>query len=82
MKDAIIVFIATATYTGYAPKAPGTVGTLWGVVIAYFMCGLGAVPQALIILGVLGLTYLWHFQNELLPTELQKAIADFQFMLT
>lgn len=55
-KDRVILFIATAAYTGYAPKAPGTVGTLWGVVIAYFMCGLGVVPQALIILGVLALS--------------------------
>ncbi len=53
MRNKIIIFLATATYTGYVPKAPGTVGTLWGVVIAYFISGLGPVPQALIITGVL-----------------------------
>ncbi len=56
MKKAIILFIATATYTGYTPKAPGTVGTLWGVVIAYFISGFGITGQALFILGILALS--------------------------
>ena len=56
MKKSIILFLATASYTGYAPKAPGTFGTLWGVVIAYFISGLGPLPQAIIILGILVLS--------------------------
>ncbi len=29
----IIRFLATGTYTGYLPLAPGTMGTLWGIPI-------------------------------------------------
>jgi len=33
--DKIIVFIATGAYVGYFPFAPGTLGTLWGIVFYY-----------------------------------------------
>ncbi len=52
MKNAIIKFLATATYTGYSPVMPGTVGTLWGVVIAYLISGAGVPIQALVIIAV------------------------------
>ena len=29
----VIRFLATGTYTGYLPLAPGTMGTLWGIPI-------------------------------------------------
>ena len=52
MKNSLIKFLATAAYTGYSPVMPGTVGTLWGVVIAYLISGAGVPLQALIILAV------------------------------
>ena len=52
MKDSVIKFLATAAYTGYSPVMPGTVGTLWGVVIAYLISGAGPPLQALIIFAV------------------------------
>ncbi len=41
IKSRVIMFLATGTYTGYFPLAPGTVGTLWGIVAAY---GLSMLP--------------------------------------
>ncbi len=35
MKKKAIVFLATGTYLGLIPFAPGTMGTLWGVIIAF-----------------------------------------------
>lgn len=48
MKKAIITFLATGTYTGYSPVMPGTAGTVWGVVIAYFISGATLPFQALL----------------------------------
>ncbi len=48
MKKAIITFLATGTYTGYSPVMPGTAGTVWGVVIAYFFSGATLPFQALL----------------------------------
>ena len=52
MKNAIIKFLATASYTGYSPVMPGTVGTLLGVVIAGLISGAGLGARALITLAV------------------------------
>lgn len=49
MKKAITIFFATAVYTGYSPIMPGTAGTLWGIVIAYFEASRSLYTQALII---------------------------------
>lgn len=49
MKKAIVKFLATGTYTGLSPAAPGTVGTLWGVVIAWFTAPAPPLVQALVI---------------------------------
>ncbi len=35
MRKKLVVFLATGTYLGLIPRAPGTMGTLWGVVIAF-----------------------------------------------
>ena len=34
----IIIFFATGAYTGYSPFAPGTAGSVVGLVIGYFLC--------------------------------------------
>ncbi len=54
MRKSIIIFLATATYTGYFPAMPGTVGTLWGVIIAFFAAFFNFSPylQALTIVAV------------------------------
>jgi phosphatidylglycerophosphatase A len=52
MKNFLIKLLATGTYTGYSPFAPGTVGTLWAVIIAYFLSGAGPLTQAAVIVIV------------------------------
>lgn len=53
MKKSIVNFFATGTYTGYSPIMPGTVGTLWGVVIAYFTSSTPPLVQGLVVATVL-----------------------------
>lgn len=44
------MFFATGAYTGYSPIASGTVGSLWGVPVAYLLSLLSPVAAAAIIL--------------------------------
>ncbi len=54
MGKKIIIFIATGAYLGLSPKAPGTVGTLAGVLIAFIEAGTGlAVHGAVLVLVTL-----------------------------
>jgi len=39
MKDTLVTFLATGAYLGRSPVMPGTVGTLWGVLIAWLVSG-------------------------------------------
>jgi len=41
MRKKLIIFFSTGTYLGLIPKAPGTMGTLWGVLIAFLEGGYG-----------------------------------------
>jgi phosphatidylglycerophosphatase A len=34
----VIIFLATGIYTGYSPVAPGTAGSVVGLIIGYFVC--------------------------------------------
>ncbi|HLI80312.1 MAG TPA: phosphatidylglycerophosphatase A [Candidatus Binataceae bacterium] len=34
----VIIFFATGVYTGYSPFAPGTAGSVVGLIIGYFFC--------------------------------------------
>jgi phosphatidylglycerophosphatase A len=33
----VIIFLATGAYTGYSPVAPGTAGSVVGIIIGYFL---------------------------------------------
>lgn len=55
--DAVALFIAQGAYSGRAPKAPGTAGTVAGVLLYLAMSGLsagvyGALCAALFFIGV------------------------------
>jgi len=52
MGKKLIVFLATGTYLGLIPRAPGTFGTLWGVVIAFFERGASTSLHGAIIIIV------------------------------
>lgn len=37
MSQKIAIFLATGAYIGYSPYAPGTFGSLWGVIVCLFL---------------------------------------------
>ncbi len=45
-------FVATGAYVGNSPYMPGTLGTLWGIAIAYLTSCLSPLWQIMIILAV------------------------------
>ena len=47
----IVRFIATGAYLGYSPFMPGTIGTLWGIPVAYLLARGSAYTQAIIIIA-------------------------------
>ena len=54
----LVRFLATGAYTGLAPVAPGTFGTLPGVALAPLVAmaaGLGVAPYTLILLAIIAL---------------------------
>ncbi|MBI5562684.1 MAG: phosphatidylglycerophosphatase A [Deltaproteobacteria bacterium] len=55
MKDKIILFFATGAYVGYSPRAPGTLGTLWGVLIVLGLSRAGAAAFGLAAAAVTAL---------------------------
>jgi len=55
--DRLAIAVATAVGAGFAPKAPGTAGSLVGVLLYLIIEGLGAgayYPHAIILLLVVG----------------------------
>ncbi|OGQ51842.1 MAG: hypothetical protein A3J24_03715 [Deltaproteobacteria bacterium RIFCSPLOWO2_02_FULL_53_8] len=52
MKDKLITFIATGAYIGFSPRAPGTLGTLWGVAVVWLLSGHGIFWNAAAIIAV------------------------------
>ena len=53
MKKPVTTFLATGAYAGFSPVMPGTVGTLWGVAIAYLTSGLDPYLMAVAVLALL-----------------------------
>ncbi|MBI2413212.1 MAG: phosphatidylglycerophosphatase A [Deltaproteobacteria bacterium] len=53
MKKSIVKFLATGTYLGCAPLAPGTFGTIWGVGITWVISGYSLYIQGAVILAVI-----------------------------
>ncbi|MFQ5354419.1 MAG: phosphatidylglycerophosphatase A [Thermodesulfobacteriota bacterium] len=52
MRKKAVVFLATGTYLGLIPFAPGTFGTLWGVIIAFFFRETGVAAHGAVIAAV------------------------------
>ena len=52
MKKHIIKFFATGAFAGLSPVMPGTVGTLWGVFIAWLLSGRPPYEQVLAIISI------------------------------
>jgi len=47
----LILFLASGTYLGYIPWAPGTFGSLWGMLIYFFFSSLTLKVQFNILIG-------------------------------
>ena len=47
-----VVFIATGAYIGYIPKAPGTFGSIWGVLLAFWISRLPGLTAAICLAGL------------------------------
>jgi len=52
IKRFFVTLIATALGSGFAPKAPGTAGSVIGVVLVYFVRDWGVLPYTLLFLGI------------------------------
>lgn len=39
MKDKLITFVATGAYVGFSPRASGSLGSLWGVLVVWLLSG-------------------------------------------
>lgn len=48
-----ILFLATGAYLGYLPIVPGTLGTLWGLPLAWGLSAVSPVTALLVLLGVI-----------------------------
>lgn len=52
----LAIFLATGAYTGKIPFAPGTFGTLWGVLAAWLISGLTLQGRALATVAVIAIS--------------------------
>lgn len=65
--DRLIEILATGLYFGKSPKAPGTVGTLWGIPLAWGLVKTGPFLYmgATVLLAVAGIFIAQHHENRL-----------------
>jgi phosphatidylglycerophosphatase A len=53
--DRVVMFLATGFYTGKAPIAPGTFGTLPGLLLCWAISGISATGSVALILALIAL---------------------------
>jgi phosphatidylglycerophosphatase A len=53
----VIIFLATGAYTGYSPVAPGTAGSVVGLIIGYFFCAPMWQQEPMIFAAILAAAY-------------------------
>ncbi|MBI5286311.1 MAG: phosphatidylglycerophosphatase A [Deltaproteobacteria bacterium] len=49
-KERVIILLSTGGYVGYSPIAPGTVGSLWGIILGFFLSSLNPIAQGFFLL--------------------------------
>ena len=54
-RDKTVVWLATGFYTGNIPRAPGTFGTLPGLLLCFFLARLPLAVSILLVLFLIGL---------------------------
>ncbi len=55
LRDKTVVWLATGFYTGNIPRAPGTFGTLPGLLLCFFLARLPLSASILLIIALIGL---------------------------
>jgi phosphatidylglycerophosphatase A len=55
----VAVFVATAAYTGYVPFAPGTLGSLVGLLVYALVAWLGVPLVEIAVIALLGAAGIW-----------------------
>ncbi|MGB5157577.1 phosphatidylglycerophosphatase A family protein [Desulfobacterium sp. N47] len=48
-KDKLVIFLATGFYAGNIPKAPGTIGTIEGLLFCFFLSGVDLLYAAILL---------------------------------
>lgn len=78
MPKVFVRFFATGAYTGYFPFAPGTAGTLPGLLAAYLISGLSFHIQAIVIIGIILISIYTAgaFADELGQKDPSKIVCD------
>ena len=61
IQEKAVVFITTCAYTGYSPKMPGTLGTVWGIPLAW---ALSRLPTAYSAAAIVAFTVFSVFLSE------------------
>ena len=80
ISDKLILFLATGFYSGYAPKAPGTVGTLVALIPFLFLQQLTAwVYATVVLIAILLGIVLCQKADKLMQTHDNKAIVWDEF---
>ncbi|OGP09360.1 MAG: hypothetical protein A2048_09425 [Deltaproteobacteria bacterium GWA2_45_12] len=76
LKKSLIKFLATAFGAGYVPKIPGTIGSLWGVLLFYILSAYPFWYQILVTLAVCVLSIpLSHEAEKIIGTKDAKQIC-------
>jgi phosphatidylglycerophosphatase A len=67
IRDTVVMFLATGCYIGKIPMAPGTFGSLWGLILSFFLART-TVPSAIILIIVFIFCAIWvaHSAEKLL----------------
>lgn len=53
IKDTLVLFLATGCYIGKIPMAPGTFGSLWGLILSFFIARTTVALAITLIIGLM-----------------------------
>jgi len=70
IRDTVVMFLATGCYVGKIPMAPGTFGSIWGLVLSYFLAQT-TLPAAIGLIVVFIFCAIWiaHAAEQLLAQQ-------------
>jgi len=70
IRDTVVMFLATGWYVGKIPLAPGTFGSLWGLILSFYIARTaGPLAIALIICFIFCAVWIAHAAEKLLAQQ-------------